>query len=89
MFIISLIFKASIIEISNLYTGLNLNDNYFGLLSIAELSLCFICFIRSKNKKNIAIHNKETSFESIDLETIRNNEKLLDYYTHSLPKIRL
>lgn len=44
-------------------------------------------FIASQT--SIAIHNKETSFESIDLETIRNNEKLLDYYTHSLPKIRL
>jgi len=44
-------------------------------------------FISSQT--SIAKHNKETSFESIDLETIQNNEKLKEYYTKSLPKIRL
>lgn len=44
-------------------------------------------FISSQT--SISKHNKETSFESIDLETIENNEKLKDYYTKSLPKIRL
>lgn len=44
-------------------------------------------FISSQT--SISKHNKETSYESIDLETIQNNEKLMDYYTKSLPKIRL
>ncbi len=38
---------------------------------------------------SIAQHNKETSYESIDLETIENNPKLNEYYIKSLPKIRL
>ncbi len=38
---------------------------------------------------SIAKHNKETSYKSINLETINNNEKLSEYYTKSLPKIRI
>lgn len=38
---------------------------------------------------SVAKHNKETSFESINMETIKNNERLLEYYTKSLPKKKL
>ncbi len=35
---------------------------------------------------SIAEHNKETSFESLDIETIKNNELLYEIYTNALPK---
>lgn len=34
---------------------------------------------------SIAIHNKETSNEILDIETIRNNPELNEYYENSLP----
>lgn len=42
-----------------------------------------------KSQTSIAKHNKKTSFESINMETIKNNEKLLEYYTKSLPNIKI
>lgn len=42
-----------------------------------------------KSQTSIAKHNKETSFESINMETIKNNEKLLEYYTKSLPNTKI
>lgn len=38
---------------------------------------------------SIAINNKETSHELIDIETIKNNEKLYYYYTTSLPNKKI
>ena len=42
-----------------------------------------------KSQTSIAKHNKKTSFESINMETIKNNEKLLEYYAKSLPNIKI
>lgn len=38
---------------------------------------------------SIAIHNKETSQEILDIETIKNNQELREYYTKSLPNNKL
>ena len=34
---------------------------------------------------SIAEHNKDTSYDLIDMETIKNNPRLYEYYTHALP----
>lgn len=38
------------------------------------------------SQMSIAEHNKDTSYELIDLETIKNNPELNEYYTHALPE---
>ncbi|RAP44884.1 MAG: glutamate--cysteine ligase [Methanosphaera sp. rholeuAM6] len=38
---------------------------------------------------SIAQHNKDTSYDIIDYETIKNSPKLYEYYTHALPNNKI
>lgn len=42
-----------------------------------------------KSQMSIAEHNKDTSYDLIDLETIKNNKRYYEIYRQSLPKIKI